>query len=142
MLPYKALELEARPTPSAKKLQVSSLLGTDILHAKGNSVSCQKSVPASPFFSEWGPKEAVGQDHGMAQPSGKETGLGQEGWEIPHAQSVLEMQLRGASSVSSSGNLPKQRLLLRPCLSPSRICDVKMMGREKKKADGGVWRGR
>ncbi|XP_032935754.1 coiled-coil domain-containing protein 81-like isoform X3 [Catharus ustulatus] len=39
------------------------------------------------------------------------------------------------------GNLPSQRLLLRPCLSPSRICDVKMMGREKKKADGGVWRG-
>lgn len=84
----------------------------------------------------------MGQDHGATRPSGKGTGLGQEGWEIPHVQNVLEMQLRGAFSFSFSGNPPSQRLLLRPRLSPSRICDVKVKGREKKKADGGVQRGR
>nr|XP_030145100.3 coiled-coil domain-containing protein 81-like isoform X2 [Taeniopygia guttata] len=41
---------------------------------------------------------------------------------------------------TTPGNLPSQRLLLRPRLSPSRICDVKVTGREKKKADGGVQR--
>ncbi|XP_056363888.1 coiled-coil domain-containing protein 81-like [Oenanthe melanoleuca] len=41
----------------------------------------------------------------------------------------------------SPENTPSQHILLRPRLSPSRICDVKVMGREKKKADGGVQRG-
>ncbi|XP_053853282.1 coiled-coil domain-containing protein 81-like [Vidua macroura] len=42
---------------------------------------------------------------------------------------------------TTPGNLPSQRLLLRPSLSPSRIRDVKVTGREKTKADGGVQRG-
>ncbi|XP_041878168.1 uncharacterized protein LOC121661742 isoform X2 [Corvus kubaryi] len=42
---------------------------------------------------------------------------------------------------TTPGNPPSQHLLLRPRLSPSRICDVKVKGREKKKVDGGVQRG-
>ncbi|XP_057242557.1 uncharacterized protein LOC130585900 [Malurus melanocephalus] len=39
------------------------------------------------------------------------------------------------------GNFPSQRLLSRPRLSPSRIHDLRAMGRQKKKADGAVQRG-
>ncbi|XP_064253547.1 coiled-coil domain-containing protein 81-like isoform X2 [Passer domesticus] len=39
------------------------------------------------------------------------------------------------------GNPPSPHLLLRPHLSPSRIYDVKVKGREKKRADSGVQRG-
>lgn len=64
----------------------------------------------------------------------------------PHSVSA---SLQGTGTMSKTntkrqttpGNLPSQRLLLHPRLSPSQIYDVKAMGREKKKADGGVQRG-
>ncbi|XP_058710818.1 coiled-coil domain-containing protein 81 [Poecile atricapillus] len=69
-----------------------------------------------------------------------------DGKSQPHPISA-SLQGCGTTSKTSTkrqttlGNLPSQRLFLRPRLSPSQIYDVKAMGRGKKKGDGGVQRG-
>ncbi|XP_017687443.1 PREDICTED: coiled-coil domain-containing protein 81-like [Lepidothrix coronata] len=67
-----------------------------------------------------------------------------DGKSKPHPVNA-SLQSTGTTSAEhqlTPGNVPGQRLLSRPRVSPSRIRDVEVAGREKRKADAGGQRGR